>query len=222
MNRCILIPSYVTGQVTNLINADSTDLILCADSGLFLALQSGLIPHAVIGDMDSLAEAGYNRSDLPEGILWIQAPVHKDLTDTGLCMEYALLQGCDELIVIGGVGGRLDHTLANLQNMVGFSRRGLKISLLDENTRVFIITDDTKTVEASTGFSLSVLSWSEKSVGVTLSGVAYPLHDATLTSDFPLGVSNEIIDAFATITVAKGTLIVICSKKHIGQEQAST
>lgn len=188
-------------------------MVLCADSGLLLALQNGLVPHAVIGDMDSLEEHGFDRSSLPESVLWIQSPSQKDMTDTALCMEYALAEGCEELIIIGGLGGRLDHTLANLQNMVGFSHRGLKISLLDQNTRVFIISDGSKTMEALPGFSLSILSWSEKSVGVTLSGVAYPLDDATLTSDFPLGVSNEITDDFATVSVAQGTLLVICSKK---------
>lgn len=212
MNRCILIPSYVTGQVTNLIKIESTDMVLCADSGLFLALQNGLIPHAVIGDMDSLEEREYDRSSLPKGVLWIQSPKNKDMTDTALCMEYALAQGCDELVVIGGLGGRLDHTLANLQNMVGFSKRGLKISLLDQNTRIYVITDDTMTVEALPGFSLSVLSWSEKAMGVSLSGVAYPLSEATLTSDVPLGVSNEIIGAQAAIQVRHGTLLVVCSK----------
>lgn len=222
MNRCILIPSYVTGQVTNLINTLPGDMVICADSGLIPALQSGLIPHAVIGDMDSLEECGFDRSSMPESVLWIQSPKEKDMTDTALCMEYAVAQGCDELIIIGGLGGRLDHTLANLQNMVGFSKRGLKISLLDQNTRIFIITDDTKTVEALPGYSLSVLSWSDKSVGVTLRGVAYPLSGATLTCDVPLGVSNEIIDDFAEISVAEGTLMVICSRKHIAKEQRLT
>ena len=222
MNRCILIPSYVTGQVTNLIKTNPSDLVLCADSGLLVALQNGLVPHAVIGDMDSLEERGFDRSSLPENVLWIQSPKEKDMTDTALCMEYALAQGCEELIIVGGLGGRLDHTLANLQNMVGFSKRGLKISLVDQNTRVFILTDGTKTVESMPGFSLSVLSWSETSVGVTLSGVAYPLRDATLTYGFPLGVSNEIIDDSATISVAKGTLLVVCSMKHAGHQQPST
>jgi thiamine pyrophosphokinase len=222
MNRCILIPSYVTGQVTNLISPCPTDMILCADSGLILALQVGLIPHAVIGDMDSLAERNFDRSKLPESVHWIQSPREKDQTDTGLCMEYALSQGCEELIVVGGIGGRLDHTLANLQDMVGFSRRGLKVSLLDENTRVFIISDGSRTIEALPGFSLSVLSFSEQSNGVTLTGVAYPLTNATLTHDFPLGVSNEITGEFATVSVAKGTLLVICSKKQTDSDQTST
>jgi thiamine pyrophosphokinase len=196
-----------------LINIDPTDMILCADSGLLVALKAGLIPHAVIGDMDSLEAAGYDRKDLPADVLWIQSPARKDLTDTALCMEYALEQGCDELVILGGLGGRLDHTLANLQNMVGYSRKGLTVSLLDRDTRIFILSDGTQRLDALPGFSVSIFSWSDQSEGVTLTGMAYPLADATLTPDFPLGVCNEILEDAASIQVRKGTLLVVCSKK---------
>jgi len=213
MKRCILIPSFVEGQITELITPLPTDLILCADSGLLHALHAGFIPHAVIGDMDSLGEAGFDQSQLPDNILWIKAPKEKDQTDTALCMEYALTQGCNEIIIIGGLGGRMDHTLANLQNMVGFTNRGIKVCLLDQNNRVHIVTNQTLNLSPLPGYSVSVLSWTPVSSGVTLTGMAYPLTNATLTQDFPLGVSNEIIGTSATIKVRLGTLLVICSKK---------
>lgn len=215
MKRCILIPSFVEGQITNLITPMPGDLILCADGGLLKALHAGLIPHAVIGDMDSLNEAGFDRSRLPDGILWIQAPREKDLTDTALCLEYALDQHCDEVIIVGGLGGRLDHTIANLQNMVGFSHKGIRISLVDQNNKVHIITDGTLTLSPLPGYAVSLFSWTPVSSGVTLTGMAYPLTNATLTQDFPLGVSNEMTGAQATIQVRHGTLLVICSRKSV-------
>jgi thiamine pyrophosphokinase len=205
----------VEGQITKLITPLTTDLILCADSGLLQAFHAGLVPHAVIGDMDSLDEAGFDRSQLPNDILWMKAPKEKDQTDTALCMEYALSQGCDEIIIVGGLGGRLDHTLANLQNMVGFSHQGIKISLLDQNNRVHILTDQTMTLFPLPDYAVSILSWTPVSTGVTLTGMAYPLTNATLTQDFPLGVSNEITGAQATIQVCHGTLLVIFSKKTV-------
>jgi thiamine pyrophosphokinase len=215
MKRCIIIPSLVEGQITKLITPLPTDLILCADSGLLRALDEGLVPHAVIGDMDSLDEAGFDKVQLPDDILWIKAPREKDLTDTALCMEYAVEQGCSEIIIVGGLGGRLDHTLANLQNMVGFSHKGINVQLLDQNTAIYILTDNTLTLLPLPGYSVSVLSWSPVSNGVTLTGMAFPLINATLTYDFPLGVSNEIIGASATIQVRHGTLMIICSKKPV-------
>jgi thiamine pyrophosphokinase len=215
MKRCILIPSFVEGQITKLITPLATDLILCADSGLLHAIHAGLIPHAVIGDMDSLDEMGFDQSQLPKNILWIKAPIKKNQTDTALCMEYALEHGCDEILIVGGLGGRLDHTLANLQNMVGFSHQGIKISLLDQTNHVHIITDQTLTLAPLPGYAVSVFSWTPVSTGVTLTGMAYPLTNATLTQDFPLGVSNEIIGVSATIQVRNGTLLVICSKKDV-------
>ncbi len=219
MKRCIIIPSFVEGQITKLITPLDTDLILCADSGLLQAFNAGLVPDAVIGDMDSLEEAGFDRKRLPEGILWIKAPREKDETDTALCMEYALTQGCDELIIVGGLGGRLDHTLANLQNMVGFSHKGALVRLLDQNNSVHILTDHSMTLSSLPGYAVSVLSWTPVSSGVTLTGMAYPLTDATLTQDFPLGVSNEITGSYATIQVRHGTLLVICSKKAVGLDK---
>jgi thiamine pyrophosphokinase len=215
MKRCILIPSFVEGQITKLISPLPTDLILCADSGLLQAIESDLIPHAVIGDMDSLEEAGFDQSHLPEGILWIQSPREKDLTDTALCMQYALDQGCDEILIIGGLGGRLDHTLANLQNMIGFSNKGIQVSLLDQNNSVHIVTDSSLTLSFRPDYAVSLLSWTTETTGVTLTGMAYPLINATLTQDFPLGISNEIVDDQAIIEVGHGTLLVICSKKNV-------
>lgn len=203
------------GQITKLITPLPTDLILCADSGLLQAFHAGLVPHAVIGDMDSLEEAGFDRNQLPKNILWIKAPKEKDQTDTALCMDYALKQGCDEIIVVGGLGGRIDHTLANLQNLVGFSHQGVKVSLLDETNRIHILTDQTLTIDALPGYAVSVLSWTPISSGVTLTGFAYPLTNAILTQNFPLGVSNEITGTSATIQVEHGTLLVIYSKKTI-------
>jgi thiamine pyrophosphokinase len=203
----------VEGEITKMITPLSTDLILCADSGLLHALGAGLIPHAVIGDMDSIAEAGFDRRLLPEGVLWITAPREKDLTDTALAMEYAVSQGCDEILVVGGLGGRFDHSLANLQNMVGFSLKGINVHLIDQTTRIYIITNHTLFLSPLLGYAVSVLSWTPVSTGVTLTGMAFPLTKATLTADFPLGVSNEIVGDQASVQVGRGTLLVICSRK---------
>lgn len=213
MKRCILIPSYVEGQITKLITPLPTDLILCADSGLLHALEEGLIPHAVIGDMDSLTDAGFDRRRLPEGVLWMTAPREKDLTDTALAMAYAVEQGCDEILVVGGLGGRFDHSLANIQNMVGFSLKGINVHLIDQTTQIYIITNQTLPLTPLLGYAVSVLSWTPVSTGVTLTGMAFPLTNATLTDDFPLGVSNEVVEDHATVQVKSGTLLVICSKK---------
>lgn len=190
-------------------------MILCADGGLLHALDAGLIPHAVIGDMDSLEETGFDRRRLPDKTLWIKSPIEKDQTDTGLCMEYALSQGCTEIIIVGGLGGRLDHTFANLQNMIGFSHRGINITLLDQYNYVHILTDNKLTLPSLADYAVSIFSWTPVSSGVTLTGMAYPLTNATLTHDYPLGVSNEIIGDSATIQVRHGTLLVVCSKKKI-------
>lgn len=212
MSRCIIIPSHVEGEITKLIMFRPDDMILCADGGLLIALDAGIIPDAVIGDMDSLAQAGFNKDRLPGRTRWIEASPEKDLTDTALCLEAALEFGCDELVLLGGIGGRLDHTIANLQNVVGFSKRGLAIVIVDQNTKIHLLTDDTMTLTGLEGFSVSIFSWTPLSIGVTLSGMAYPLTDAVLSNDFPLGVSNRLVGAEGAVSVADGTLLIICSR----------
>jgi len=212
MNRCIVIPSHVEGEITKLILFRPDDRILCADGGLLIALAAGITPQAVIGDMDSLAEAGFAKSQVPEGTKWVESSPEKDLTDTALCLETALEWGCDEIVLLGGIGRRLDHTLANLQNLVGFSKKGLRISIVDQNTKVFLLTDDAMVLNDLSGFAVSVFSWTPQSIGVTLTGMAYPLTDAVLYNDYPLGVSNKLSGTQGTIRVSHGTLLVVCSR----------
>lgn len=208
-----MISSYVEGQITELITPKPDDLILCADGGLLLALEAGIVPHAVIGDMDSLAASGYQRKQLPPGINWIAAPKDKDLTDMGLCIEHAIQRGYNEIVIVGGLGGRLDHTIANLQNLVGYSSHGISISIVDQDNHISLLTDGTFVCTATPEFTLSVFSWSPISEGVTLVGMKYPLTEATLSYGFPIGVSNKILGTSGTITVKKGTLMIVCSRE---------
>lgn len=212
MKRCIILTSLLEGRVTDLITPGFGDLILCADGGFSHALEQGVRPDAVLGDMDSLEEAGYDPAQIPDGIRVVRAPRAKDRTDTGLCLEYALESGCSEAVVLGGLGGRLDHTLANLQDAAAFCVRGLSVSFRDRDVRAYFVTDGSLVVEPLPGFSLSVFAWSPTASGVTLRNVEYPLTDHTLETGFPLGVSNGFAGVPAEISVACGTLLVVCAR----------
>jgi thiamine pyrophosphokinase len=162
--------------------------------------------------MDSLEEAGLDPAQIPDGIQVIRAPRAKDRTDTGLCLEYALQAGCSEAVVLGGLGGRLDHTLANLQDAAAFCARGLSVSFRDRDVRAWFVTDGVLRVDPLAGFSLSVFAWSPRALGVTLRNVAFPLTDHTLETGFPLGVSNGFEEAPAEVSVADGTLLVVSAR----------
>ena len=100
MKKCIIITSYIEGNLSELMKGQDADLILCADGGFDLAREAGITPDLLIGDFDSL------HASLPPAIKTITFPKEKDDTDTGLCVRAAFEQGCREVLILGGLGGR--------------------------------------------------------------------------------------------------------------------
>ena len=136
-------------------------------------------------------------------------PVEKDDTDTFLAAKYGLRQGCRTFHIYGGTGGRLDHTLANLQLLVWLSQREARGYLYDAAFTYTAVTNGSITIPQGLAWGLlSVFCMGPEARGVCESGVQYPLEDAVLTADFPLGVSNHIIAPEARISVGEGTLVI--------------
>ena len=136
--------------------------------------------------------------------------MEKDDTDTMLAVKTALEQGCDTVYIYGGTGGkRLDHTLANLQTLLFLRRRGAQGYLYDDDFVWTAIENESLTVEKTVEWGLfSAFCLGDRAEGIDEIGFQYPLSDAVLTPEFPLGVSNHILEPTATITVRKGTLAV--------------
>ena len=179
---------------------------LCADSGLRLCQRLGLEPDLVLGDFDSLGT-------VPQQYPHMTVPVEKDDTDTLLAARTALAKGFRDIRIYGAFGGRLDHTLANLQTLEFLLNAGAEGCLASSENYAFLqksgIRREYPRIE---GFSFSVFSWSERCTGVTLTGTYYPLENGVLTRDFPLGVSNRITADAAAVSAAAGTLLVIGSR----------
>lgn len=176
------------------------DLVIAADLGFENAGKLGVKPDIVLGDFDSL---GYE----PSGIEIIKHPVRKDDTDTLLAIKVGLGKGYKKFVIYGGTGGRLDHTIANIQSL----------AFLAENNAFGILKGDKYCVTAiknrSVSFcekargNVSVFAF-EKVSGVSISGLLYELENAELSPCFPLGVSNEFIGKKSEISVKNGTLII--------------
>lgn len=140
----------------------------------------------------------------------ITANWHKDETDFELALSTAIDEGCDEVLVAGGFGGRIDHTLGNIQNMVDFYRRGLPVTMKDERNMLTVLENGSVRIPAEKGMNLSILAFTENAV-VTALGVEWPLEDYHMRSDRPLGVSNFVTADHAEVTVKSGTvLIMLC------------
>ena len=137
-------------------------------------------------------------------------PVEKDDTDTLAAIRAGLEQGCGLFSIYGGTGGkRLDHTLANLQSLLFLRRRGARGFLWDDDFVWTVIENEALTVARTVEWGLfSAFCLGDRAEGVDEEGFQYPLKNAALTPDVPLGVSNHILEQSARITVRKGALAV--------------
>lgn len=179
------------------------DLVIAADAGYRVCRAAGIVPTLLLGDFDSM--------DQPEDFENVhRSPVEKDDTDTMLAVKTALEQGCDEVFLYGGTGGkRLDHTLANLQTLLYLRRRGARGWLYDDDFVWTVIEDERITVQKTVEWGLlSLFCLGDRAEGIDLTGLQYPLKDAVLTPEFPLGVSNHVVGESACVTVKKGALAV--------------
>ncbi len=179
------------------------DLTIAADSGYATAQKLGITPDITMGDFDSYRDA------LPTGMNVLRVACEKDVTDTMLACEYAKEHGCRYITIIGGTGGRIDHSLSNVLYLEGLRKEGVRVKLTDGENTVQMILDETVTVQNDGGyFSVFALD----TCVVTQTGCKYPLDRAQLIRQMPYAVSNEVVGEYATVSV-EGIAILVLSRK---------
>lgn len=183
------------------------DLVIAADSGWNNAELLGVTPRVLLGDFDSIG-----KDKLPDAEEILQVPAEKDRTDTQLAVDLALSRGADDFIIIGGLSGRLDHTLSNLSVLEYLSERGCHAVITDGLNRVRYLKNGGALIARSDYTYLSLVAVGECAKGVSLDGCKYPLKNAKLTRDCQWAVSNEIVGNCALVEVRRGALFVVESK----------
>ena len=184
------------------------DLIIAADSGLNNAKTLDLAVNAVVGDYDSLGHT----PDVDADVEVITVPTEKDVTDTQLAVELALTRGATEVHIIGGLGGRLDHTLSNLAILEDLADKRVRAVIEDGQNRVRLLRSDSTILPRSGYTYVSLLALDPLCKGVEIEGVKYPLKGAKLERKFQYAVSNEITGNCCFISVRKGSLLVVESR----------
>ncbi len=192
----------------NDLSVAKDDLIIAADAGLVTARALGLSPAVVIGDYDSLGHA----PDVDPEVEVITAPAEKDLTDTQLAVELAVERGATDIVILGGLGGRLDHTLSNLAILEDLLDRRIHATIEDGHNRVRILRNDSTILPHSNYTYISLLSLDPICKGVEIDGVKYPLKKGKLTRSHQYAVSNEITGNCCFIAVRKGALLIVESR----------
>ena len=182
--------------------------VIAADGGLAACRQQNITPAVIIGNFDSL---GYE----VKGENVILLPKIKDDTDSLAAVKYALKKGYRIFLFFGCTGGRLSHTLANLQTLTYIAKRG-GIGFLVDKEEVATATCKGLNFDSSASGFLSVFA-AEGASTVTLSGLQYEAQSLTLISDFPLGVSNAFIGKKARVAVEKG-----CAHIHFETQNLKT
>ncbi len=180
------------------------DLCIAADSGYHNAVALGEQVQLLLGDFDSIGDV-----KIPDKVEKLKVPAEKDFTDTQLAVETALRRGAEEIVIVGGLDGRLDHTLSNLSILEDLHKKKIHAVITDGRNRVRFLSS-TSTLIARSGFRyLSLICLSEKAKGVSIEGCKYPLTNATLNRGFQYAVSNELEGNCALVSVRKGDLYVI-------------
>ncbi|MCI8649903.1 MAG: thiamine diphosphokinase [Anaerotruncus sp.] len=208
MKRCIIFGGGPLSDCDKIqLDLQAQDDTIACDAGYLTARHFGIVPRLVVGDFDSYKGA------IENGAQVYTAPVRKDDTDTMLAVKLALKAGCKEFLLIGMLGGRLDHTLANLQTLGYLCEHGARGEIRANRNRCWAVQNGALRLKRLEGWHLSVFALDGCCRGVSLRGVSYPLEGATLISSFPLGVSNEFAAETAEIAVEDGTLLVIASQE---------
>jgi len=180
------------------------DFVIAADGGVAHLQRIGAKADLALGDFDSLGH-------VPKGENVLTYPPEKNDTDMMLAVKEGLRRGYGRFALLGGLGGRLGHTLANVQALMYLAKHGARGLLIGERETVTAVTDGEIRFSSAHAGYISVFCLDAPAKGVTLRGLKYPLEDAVLTSSVALGVSNEFTGAEAIVSVSSGTLVIVWS-----------
>ena len=192
--------------------------VIAVDKGLMSAYALSLPVDRIVGDFDSVDRSALDK--YKEGIFGKVPDVitlcpEKDMTDTQVALEWAVSQSSDleEIVLLGATGSRMDHVIANMNLLKIPLYNHVKACILDKNNKIYLENESFFITKSNLyGSYISLLPFTEKVTGLTLKGFKYPLKNHTLTQGNSLGVSNEILDEKASVTMDSGILLVIESK----------
>jgi len=207
MGCCYIVGAAPANDVHIEIKKD--DYVIAADGGYDILCNIGITPDLIVGDFDS--------TDLKERIAnldvkTIQFPSEKDDTDMALAVRYGRERGYKRFVIYGALGGRIDHTLANIQLLASLLKEGLEVELIGDAEIITGVSNGTISFSEEKKGVVSVFSHSDVSLGVTIEGLKYEVHDISLANTFALGVSNEFVGKKSVVKVTDGTLIIVYNR----------
>lgn len=202
--RCVIFTGRCEGDPRAACDPRPDDFVIAADVGWRFAEATGVVPDLALGDFDSDVP--------PDGVPVERFPVEKDDTDTMLCVKRGLRMGFDDFLIVGGFGGRLDHTMANLQALNYLAHRSARAVMDDGVTWATVLRDGSVRVPRMDG-KLGVFALDGLCRGVTIRGTKYEVEGVAFTNALPMGACNDFREDFAEIAVEQGSLLVTVSRE---------
>ncbi len=194
--------------------------VVAADSGIEHAQAQGWPIHLAVGDFDSVDPDALARAEA-EGVAIDRHPAAKDATDLELALGAAAARHPRQIVVVGGAGGRLDHLLGGLLALTDEAYATIDVSALVGAARVFVVRHRLE-VAAGLGDVLTLLPIGGPATGITTTGLRYPLLGETLHPGSTRGVSNEVVDTRAAVTVESGVLLAILPGPDLPRQKAGS
>ncbi len=202
MSKCLIICGGDCSDDLILKHYRKGDCVVCADSGYAYTHKLKIQPDFVVGDFDSLCGV-----EIPENS--IKLPVEKDITDGEAAILKGIEAGQSRFLILGGTGGRFEHTFANISLMAKYTALGICLEMVDQKHHFYCLHNNNLTLDYKENQQVSIFAFGGRAEGVTLRGFHYLLDNYTLNPTDPLGISNDIKAPQGEIIVKNGTLIII-------------
>ncbi len=205
--RCIIIsgsPQTNSAFISSIVRDD--DYVICADKGYYYAKLAGITPNLLVGDFDSYT------GSMPD-ITTITLAPEKDDTDTEHCAQIAVQKGFKEVLIIGGLGGRLDHTLSNISVLFFLKSRGVCATLKSENETVAPLDLGDNFFNNLFGKTFSLFPFGCDNAVISIIGAKYPLDNGNISYKTSLGVSNVFTSNHSMVRLVSGNAVIIINDK---------
>jgi thiamine pyrophosphokinase len=186
---------------------DAADSVIAADGGANWLDAYGRVPKQIVGDMDSVDPELLRRLE-DIGCQVSRYPAHKDETDAELALAAAAALQPREIIILGALGGRIDHALGNLSLLAMRELAGIAVRIYDGLSTLWLVSDASE-IRGAPGDIVSLVPWGGDACGIHTEGLAYPLNGETLHFGPSRGVSNVLLGEQGRVTLASGRLLIV-------------
>lgn len=195
------------------IKKEKPDYLIAVDRGMQFCYEAGFFPDYVMGDFDSVSQEvfAYYQKDARAEI--VRFSPEKDDTDTEIAVKKAMELGSTSIVLLGALGGRMDHCFANIHVLKLALDKDIEAMIIDQQNYIRLL-DRTYVIRKSDlyGIYVSFLPFTDVVNGMTLDGFKYPLKNYTMKKGISIGISNEVVEETATVALTSGILLMIQSK----------